>query len=75
MFPGIPGAAGWPLWSYVLAGTGKLTPEIAKKELEIHRIQDLAEREYSNIRTFAESKITNLPDNTIAIRKRQHSGI
>jgi tryptophan halogenase len=75
MFPGIPGAAGWPLWSYVLAGTGKLTPAVARKELEIHRVQDLASREYNNIRAFAESKITNLTDNTSAIRNRQHSTI
>lgn len=73
MFPGIPGAAGWPLWSYVLAGTQKLTPETAKKELEIHRVQELANREYNNIRRFAESKIVNLADNTSAIRNRQHS--
>lgn len=75
MFPGIPGAAGWPLWSYVLAGTGKLTPDVARKELEIHRVQDLAIREYKNIRMFAESKITNLMDNTSAIRSRQYSNI
>jgi tryptophan halogenase len=75
MFPRVSAAAGWPLWSYVLAGTGKLTPETARKELEIHRVQDLAEREYATIKMFAESKITPLVDNTIAIRNRQRSAI
>ena len=32
-FPGYPGAAGWTIWCYILAGTGQLTPEIARKHL------------------------------------------
>jgi hypothetical protein len=29
------GAAGWGLWSFVMAGIGRLPPEIAAKELEL----------------------------------------
>ena len=29
------GAAGWGLWSFVMAGIGRLSPEIAAKELEL----------------------------------------
>ena len=32
-FPGYPGAAGWTIWCHILAGTGQLTSEIAKKNL------------------------------------------
>jgi len=71
MFPGIPGAAGWPLWSYVLAGAGKLTPNLAKKELELHRVVDLAQREYYNMSNMTAAKISQLPDNTDELRKRQ----
>jgi hypothetical protein len=31
-FLGYHGSAGWPLYSYVLAGTGVLTGEVTKKE-------------------------------------------
>jgi len=75
MFPGIPGAAGWPLWSYILAGTGKLTPEIARKELELHRVVDLASKEYYNMSNITSAKISNLPDNTDELRTRQHRNI
>jgi hypothetical protein len=33
-FPKYFGSAGWPLYSYVLAGIGLLTPEVALKELK-----------------------------------------
>ena len=33
MFPKFYGSAGWPLWCWVLAGTGNISPETAKKEL------------------------------------------
>ena len=33
-FPKYYGSAGWPLYSYVLAGIGLLTPEVAQKELK-----------------------------------------
>lgn len=36
LFQRMEGGAGWPLWSYVLAGTGKLTPEIARNEINFN---------------------------------------
>lgn len=32
-FPKYPGAAGWPIWSYILIGTGQISPSVAKQYL------------------------------------------
>jgi tryptophan halogenase len=71
LYPGIAGAAGWPLWSYILAGTGNLSKEVAKKELQLHRIEQYAEIEYKKMSADIENRIRVLPNNTDEIRKRQ----
>jgi tryptophan halogenase len=71
LFPGIAGSAGWPLWSYILAGTNKLSPEVAKKDLELHRLAKHASMEYDQLVQKTKNKISLLQDNTNAIRKRQ----
>lgn len=71
LFPGIAGSAGWPLWSYILAGTNKLTPAVARKDLELHRLSDHARLEYEHLTNHTKNKIKSLQDNTDAIRKRQ----
>ena len=40
LFPKQEGSAGWPLWSYVLAGTGQLSDEIARQEIEFNSTID-----------------------------------
>lgn len=32
-FPSYPGAAGWTIWCWILAGTNQITPEVARKTL------------------------------------------
>lgn len=75
MFPGISGASGWPLWSYIMAGTNKLTPDIAKKELKLHRIEKFAYGAYEKFSFEQMMKIKDLPDNNAEIRKRQRASL
>lgn len=75
LFPGISGASGWPLWSYIMAGTNNLTPEIAKKELALHRIDEFAASAYERFAFEQMAQINNLPDNTAEIRKRQRASL
>lgn len=70
LFPGVPGAAGWPLWSYILAGTGNLLSEVAKKEFELHRLGDYVTSDYDRLVFETLQKLEGLPDNGDAIRKR-----
>lgn len=75
LFPGISGASGWPLWSYIMAGTNNLTPAVAKKELALHRITDYAAVEYERIQFEMNARLDMLPDNTAEIRKRQRAAV
>jgi tryptophan halogenase len=75
LFPGISGASGWPLWSYVMSGTNNITPEIAKKELALHRIDKFAQAAYDRFSFEQLEQIKHLPDNTSEIRKRQRASL
>ena len=71
MFPRQEGSAGWPLWSYVLAGTGKLSDEVCRKELFYNNDTLLSDKAYvTHVREF-DAKTTYLPDNTQFIRYHQ----
>lgn len=71
MFPRMEGSAGWPLWSYILAGTGKLSPETCRKELEFYRDTERAKIFYiQSIRDY-ENKSQMYKNNTDVIRKQQ----
>ena len=71
MFPRQEGSAGWPLWSYVLAGTGKLSDEVCRKELFYNNDTLLSDKAYvTHVREF-DAKTTYLPDNTQFIRNHQ----
>lgn len=72
LFPGISGASGWPLWSYILTGTNNLTAKIAKQELILHRMELYAEKTYDRLAIEQMAKWAKLPDNTESIRKRQN---
>ena len=68
LFPRPEGGAGWPLWSYVLAGTGKLTAEVAQKELKFNNDVQISDGAYRyHVETF-DQRIQNLPDNTQYIK-------
>lgn len=71
MFPGGEGYAGWPLWSYVLAGTGALTPEVARKELKMNNNEHLAKSCYTNFLGMHEMYTQELKTNTEVIRNMQ----
>lgn len=71
MFPGVSGIAGWPLWCYIMAGVGAITPENAEKELKHHRLDKYAEMEYNKTYGVSNSQFQNFQDNTQAIRQRQ----
>lgn len=43
-FPSYPGAAGWQIWCHILAGTGQLKPEVARKHLTDQIINDSVTR-------------------------------
>ncbi len=68
LFPRPEGGAGWPLWSYVLAGTGKLTSEVAERELKFNNDVQISDGAYRyHVETF-DQRIQNLPDNTQYIK-------
>jgi tryptophan halogenase len=71
MFPQIAGAAGWPLWSFILAGTGNLTQETVKKDLLLNRIPEFSSQEFTKFKFYMENKNFYLQDNNDQIRKRQ----
>lgn len=68
---GIIGAAGWPLWSYILGGTGNLTPAVAQKHLEVFRMTANAAVEHFAFVVYTESMFAHLPNNNDSIRSRQ----
>jgi hypothetical protein len=71
LFPPIVGAAGWPLWSFILGGTGNLSPTVAKKDLGMFKMTSNADAEYLVFVNHTLSAIMDLPDNTDSIRSRQ----
>lgn len=71
LFPPIVGAAGWPLWSYILGGTGNLTPAVAQKHLEVFRMTATAAVEHFAFVVYTESMFAHLPNNNDSIRSRQ----
>lgn len=71
MFPGVSGIAGWPLWSYIMAGIGAITPEMAQRELKHHRLDEYAKLEYNKTNQLFNSQFQNLEDNTTSILRRQ----
>ena len=71
MFPRQEGSAGWPLWSYILAGTGKLTDETCRKDLMYNNSTLLSDKAYvQHIEEF-DLKTKDLPDNTKYIKDHQ----
>jgi tryptophan halogenase len=68
LFPRQEGSAGWPLWSYVLAGTGALASEVAEKEVIFNNDQQVGDSAYTyHIQDF-DNMSKDLPDNTDYIR-------
>ncbi len=43
-FPSYPGAAGWGIWCYILAGTKQLSPDVARKHLTPEIVRDAVKR-------------------------------
>lgn len=69
-FPQVEGIAGWPLWSYILAGTGNISKEVAKKELDMFRMNTHAEKEFDIFSGFKINEFKNLSDNNESTRMR-----
>jgi tryptophan halogenase len=63
-FMGFYGYAGWSLWAYVLAGTGHLTPEIARKELDFYGKADEGKRIFTERHRGSTTMFSRLIDNT-----------
>ena len=68
LFPRQEGSAGWPLWSFVLTGTGALTDIVARKELDYNNDVVLSDSAYLYHVQQHHMKSENLPDNTKYIR-------
>lgn len=68
MFPKQEGSAGWPLWSFVLAGTGQLTDEVARREIEFNKTDVVSTTSYLHHITQFEQMAKDLPDNTKYIK-------
>ena len=66
-FLGFYGYAGWALWSHVLAGTGHLTPLIARKELEFYNKVDEGKQIYTDRHRHMVRSYERLLDNTAFI--------
>ena len=62
-------ALDWPLYSYVLAGLGIITPEVAQKELNLKRVNDSAGLLMSALEEQNENQIAPLIDNTKWIKQ------
>ena len=71
MFNKQEGSAGWPLWSYVLAGTGKLSDYVCRKELDYNNDAYIADQSYRYHIEQHDNKTKDLPDNTEYIRNAQ----
>lgn len=70
-FPTGNGYAGWPLWSYVLAGTGSLTPEVARKVLDTTNNKLIAETMYNQFLEISKTNSDRLKTNTEVVRSMQ----
>ena len=68
LFPRQEGSAGWPLWSYVLAGTGALKSEVAEKEVKFNDDEIVGDSAYAYHVTDFDNMSKDLPDNTDYIR-------
>lgn len=68
MFPKQEGSAGWPLWSFVLAGTGQLTDDVARREIEFNKTDVVSTTSYLHHITQFEQMAKDLPDNTKYIK-------
>ena len=71
LFPPVAGVAGWSLWSFILGGTGNLSPTTALKDLKTFKLSKIALFEAATFIAHTENSILDLPDNTHAIRARQ----
>ena len=68
LFPRQEGSAGWPLWSYVLAGTGALTSQVAEKEVKFNDDEIVGDSAYTYHVTDFDNMSKDLPDNTDYIK-------
>lgn len=68
LFPRQEGSAGWPLWSYVLAGTGALTDEVCRKELDFNNSKILSDTAYVYHVQEHHKLSIDLPNNTDYIK-------
>jgi hypothetical protein len=65
------GVAGWPLWSFILAGTGNLLPKIAKKDLKENRVQEFSKTQFENFLEYHQHVIKPYTDNSKFLTKRR----
>lgn len=65
------GIAGWPLWSYILAGTGNLLPPIARKDIKENRMTEWSKINTENFMAYTYNEIKEYPNNTQTITKRR----
>tara|TARA_B100001123_G_C15250523_1_gene1002590 strand:+ start:112 stop:1629 length:1518 start_codon:yes stop_codon:yes gene_type:complete len=70
-FPKGNGYAGWSLWSYVLAGTGALTSEIAREKLSAINNKPAAEMLYNQFLERSKMVSDHLKTNTEVIKSMQ----
>ena len=71
LFPRQEGSAGWPLWSYVLAGTGMLSDEVCRKEIIYNNDELIGNASYIDFVDKFDLMAKDLPDNTEYIRNMQ----
>jgi len=66
------------LWNWVLAGLGLITPELAKKELEMFNMEEDAKHRYdtfsNGITGFIESRRSSIPDFTLRANHLTYHG-
>ena len=65
------GIAGWPLWSYILAGTGNLLPSIARKDIKENRMTEWSKINTENFMAYTYNEIKEYPNNTQTVIKRR----
>lgn len=69
-FP-VAGIAGWPLWSFILAGTGNLSQSVVLKDINMNRIPGFSKLATEKFQHNVLEKIKIYPDNTDQIVKRR----
>ena len=72
-FENFEGSAGWPLWGYVMAGTGILTADIGKKEIEHFKIQEYSKKLFNDTESYLETNYNDLLDYTEFINMTRDS--